>query len=228
MPLCVAISKSVAIRLTDARCRRSALVGAPRHRHASTTVVTGRIHHGNVKGTRQCASRSAAADISTADTEVVKSVKDRKYVMVSGKGGVGKTSLSSSLAIKFAEAGHTTLIVSTDPAHSLGDSLGQPLPGGRPVPIEGTTLPVWGMEIDPDRATEAFKSFATTKGKEKVKVRFQSTCSAVEPLGLRQALPQNAPVNVLCHGTFLTCSCLLNHVLTLPPWDQPSANPPGS
>ena len=90
--------------------------------------------------------------------------------MVSGKGGVGKTSLSSSLAIKFAEAGHTTLIVSTDPAHSLGDSLGQLLPGGRPVPVEGTALPLWGMEIDPDRATEEFKTFATTSGKAKVQV----------------------------------------------------------
>lgn len=45
--------------------------------------------------------------------------------MVSGKGGVGKTSLSASLAVKLAGAGLTTLVVSTDPAHSLGDSLAQ-------------------------------------------------------------------------------------------------------
>jgi arsenite-transporting ATPase len=50
---------------------------------------------------------------------------DRKYIMISGKGGVGKTSLSASLAIKLAAAGHTTLVVSTDPAHSLSDSLSQ-------------------------------------------------------------------------------------------------------
>lgn len=49
----------------------------------------------------------------------------RKYVMVSGKGGVGKTSLAASLAVKFAAAGHPTLVVSTDPAHSLSDSLDQ-------------------------------------------------------------------------------------------------------
>ena len=49
----------------------------------------------------------------------------RKYIMISGKGGVGKTSLSASLAVKLAMAGHTTLVVSTDPAHSLGDSLAQ-------------------------------------------------------------------------------------------------------
>ena len=49
----------------------------------------------------------------------------RKYFMISGKGGVGKTSLAGSLACKFAAAGHTTLVVSTDPAHSLSDSLDQ-------------------------------------------------------------------------------------------------------
>lgn len=95
--------------------------------------------------------------------------KKRKYVMVSGKGGVGKTSLSASLAVKFAGAGHDTLVVSTDPAHSLGDSLGQSLKGGKPVAIEGTDLPIWGMEIDPDKATEEFKLYAQTGGKEKVK-----------------------------------------------------------
>lgn len=49
----------------------------------------------------------------------------RKYIMISGKGGVGKTSLAASLAVKLAAAGHQTLVVSTDPAHSLSDSLDQ-------------------------------------------------------------------------------------------------------
>ena len=49
----------------------------------------------------------------------------RRYVMVSGKGGVGKTSLAASLAVQFAADGHNTLVVSTDPAHSLSDSLDQ-------------------------------------------------------------------------------------------------------
>ena len=45
--------------------------------------------------------------------------------MISGKGGVGKTSLAASLGVKLAAAGHTVLVVSTDPAHSLSDSLAQ-------------------------------------------------------------------------------------------------------
>jgi anion-transporting ArsA/GET3 family ATPase len=48
-----------------------------------------------------------------------------KYVMLGGKGGVGKTSLSASLGALLAAEGHPTLIVSTDPAHSLSDSLDQ-------------------------------------------------------------------------------------------------------
>lgn len=51
--------------------------------------------------------------------------RDRKYFMLGGKGGVGKTSSAASLAVKLAEAGHSTLVVSTDPAHSLSDSLDQ-------------------------------------------------------------------------------------------------------
>lgn len=54
----------------------------------------------------------------------------RRYFMLGGKGGVGKTSCSSSLAVRCAMEGHTTLVVSTDPAHSLSDSLDQVHLGG--------------------------------------------------------------------------------------------------
>lgn len=48
-----------------------------------------------------------------------------KFYMLGGKGGVGKTSCAASLAVKFANNGHPTLVVSTDPAHSLSDSFAQ-------------------------------------------------------------------------------------------------------
>ena len=86
--------------------------------------------------------------------------KDRKYYMVGGKGGVGKTSLSSSLAVKFATAGHHTLLVSTDPAHSLSDSLAQDVTGGLPVAVEGTDGMMYAMEVDPDQAKAEFTAFA--------------------------------------------------------------------
>ena len=115
---------------------------------------------------------SFAAVVDTqeaAAVEVITKTK-RKYVMVSGKGGVGKTSLSASLAVKYAEAGHDTLVVSTDPAHSLGDSFAQDISGGKPVAIEGTDLPIWGLEIDPAKAADEFKLYARSGGRDSVKV----------------------------------------------------------
>src|SRR3970282_1023968 len=46
-----------------------------------------------------------------------------RILLVTGKGGVGKTTVAASTAIAAADAGHRTLITSTDPAHSLADAL---------------------------------------------------------------------------------------------------------
>jgi arsenite-transporting ATPase len=46
-----------------------------------------------------------------------------RILLVTGKGGVGKTTVAASTAIAAADAGHRTLITSTDPAHSLSDAL---------------------------------------------------------------------------------------------------------
>eukprot|EP00210_Caulerpa_lentillifera_P002889 g2759.t1 len=117
---------------------------------------------------------------------------DRKYVMISGKGGVGKTTLAASLAVKLAEAGHITLVVSTDPAHSLGDSLDQvrftkrvrltlfqDLSGGKPVAVEGTDLPLWGMEIDSDEAKREFKRYISSKKGSRLGERVQGIAETV-------------------------------------------------
>ena len=71
-----------------------------------------------------------------------------KMVMFGGKGGVGKTSCAASSAIWAAEHGRNTLIISTDPAHSLGDSLGIELSPGEPTPIEGIDN-LTALEINP-------------------------------------------------------------------------------
>ncbi|GBF93888.1 ATPase [Raphidocelis subcapitata] len=102
---------------------------------------------------------AAPADAPSAFAELAAG-SARKYIMVSGKGGVGKTSLSASLALRLAAAGHTTLIVSTDPAHSLSDSLDQSVAGGRPVLLQGSDLPLWGMEVDPEEGRREFAAFS--------------------------------------------------------------------
>ncbi len=70
------------------------------------------------------------------------------FIFVGGKGGVGKTSISSATALWLAKNGNKTLIVSTDPAHSLSDSLEVPI-GHYPREIK-TNL--YAVEIDPDEA----------------------------------------------------------------------------
>ena len=68
---------------------------------------------------------TAEAPVETSMFDDIAAGTERKYLMISGKGGVGKTSLAASLAVRLAAAGHQTLVVSTDPAHSLSDSLAQ-------------------------------------------------------------------------------------------------------
>ncbi len=68
------------------------------------------------------------------------------FMFIGGKGGVGKTSISSATALWLANQGKKTLIVSTDPAHSLSDSLEVPI---GPYPREIKTN-LFAVEIDPD------------------------------------------------------------------------------
>ena len=51
-----------------------------------------------------------------------------RIIIYTGKGGVGKTSVSAATARRLAQKGYRTVIMSTDSAHSLGDSLGVELP----------------------------------------------------------------------------------------------------
>jgi len=84
---------------------------------------------------------------------------DRRYILVGGKGGVGKSSISASLATTFAANGQKTLIISTDPAHSLSDSFDQDLSGGQMVKVEGIEN-LYAMEINPQEAGTDLKSLA--------------------------------------------------------------------
>jgi arsenite-transporting ATPase len=67
-----------------------------------------------------------------------------RIVLYTGKGGVGKTSMSAATALRCAELGYRTVVVSTDPAHSLGDSFDRAI-GNELVQLVPN---LWGQEID--------------------------------------------------------------------------------
>jgi arsenite-transporting ATPase len=67
-----------------------------------------------------------------------------RIILFTGKGGVGKTTVAAATAIQCAKEGKKTLIISTDPAHSLSDALNMEL---TPEPTEVDTN-LWCMEFD--------------------------------------------------------------------------------
>jgi len=78
-----------------------------------------------------------------------------RFLFFTGKGGVGKTSLSTAAAIALADAGKRVLLVSTDAASNLDEMLGVAL-SNQPVPVPG--VPGLSMlNIDPDAAAEAYR-----------------------------------------------------------------------
>lgn len=78
-----------------------------------------------------------------------------KFLFFSGKGGVGKTTMSCATAIHYAQMGKKTLIITTDPASNLADVFEQPI-GHKITPITSIKN-LSAMELDPDKATGEYK-----------------------------------------------------------------------
>lgn len=83
--------------------------------------------------------------------------KSHEVIFVGGKGGVGKTTTAAALAAQFAGQGLATLVVSTDPAHSLGDTFKLRL-DGKPRRISAHLN---ALELDPTRILD--QHFETVK-----------------------------------------------------------------
>ena len=67
-----------------------------------------------------------------------------RIIVHTGKGGVGKTSISAATALRCSEMGLRTIVISTDTAHSLGDSLDVEI-GPEPVELRQN---LWAQEVD--------------------------------------------------------------------------------
>ena len=91
-----------------------------------------------------------------------------RFIFFVGKGGVGKTTAAAATALYLARQRpeERILVVSTDPAHSLGDSFGQPFDrlkadsiGGQAVPIRGVDNPsiLFALELDSERLLAEWK-----------------------------------------------------------------------
>ncbi|MFN4208521.1 MAG: arsenical pump-driving ATPase [Agrobacterium albertimagni] len=81
--------------------------------------------------------------------------KPTRHLFFTGKGGVGKTSLSCATAIALADQGLKILLVSTDPASNLDEMLGVAL-GSDPAPVPGVPG-LFAMNIDPESAAEDYR-----------------------------------------------------------------------
>lgn len=85
----------------------------------------------------------------------LKNIKPAKYMFFTGKGGVGKTSLSSSLAINLADTEKSVLLVSTDPASNLQDIFKTTI-GNKPQSVKQVPN-LYIINLDPEQAAKEYR-----------------------------------------------------------------------
>ena len=108
-------------------------------------------------------------------------------LFVGGKGGVGKTSTSSALALNLSDQGLRTLVVSTDPAHSLGDALDVDLRSGLVTRV-ATETNLWAVEVNAEDAADDLKKIAVELQPQKLAQTLGIPVDILDSLGLDEIL----------------------------------------
>jgi arsenite-transporting ATPase len=114
------------------------------------------------------------------------------FVLFTGKGGVGKTTIAAAAAVALADAGRRVLLVSTDPASNLADVF-QMATAGRPVSVPlvpGLEL----MDLDPQEAAERYRA--------RVIDPYRGVLPDVEVASLEEKLAGACTVEVAAFDTF--------------------------
>lgn len=96
------------------------------------------------------------AGVSARFKDLVRPDGHTRYLFFGGKGGVGKTTLSAATAVWFADHGHKTTVVSTDPTVSLSAMFNQPIGGEKAMPIRDVPG-LRALNINPKDAKGVFQ-----------------------------------------------------------------------
>lgn len=116
-----------------------------------------------------------------------------KWIFVGGKGGVGKTTTSSCLALRMSEVRENVLLISTDPAHNLSDAFNQKF-GKDPSPVNGVPN-LFVMEIEPKmEIPEAMQEGPMSMLKELT----ESIPGIDEAMGFAEMMKQVQTMNYSC------------------------------
>jgi arsenite-transporting ATPase len=120
-----------------------------------------------------------------------------RHLFFTGKGGVGKTSLSAATALSLADAGKKVLLVSTDAASNLDEMLGIELRNS-PTPVPGAAG-LWVLNIDPTTAAESYRV--------RVLAQMGSTATEAELSAVREQLSGACTTEIASFDKFASLLC---------------------